>query len=727
MKATTKVLAVLWALVLAGLWLPQVTLAGYCPDSGNCCETDADCAGEGEQCLDPFGVCGTSGVLCDDDLDCGGHCAINVAVVCGSDADCAPFACNGSPKVPCVSDANCTAPATCEPNPCMADESCVMEPDASGRCQAVGGGGSLEPCAGDGDCPSEEYCVRPGACTGDGPCQAGLPTGNCSSGGFEDALCRADADCAYCSGAGDPAVWCDDDSDCRECSITQTACLTTADCLNKVCAAGPNYIGLYCFDDADCNGHPCVEQTCGDAVCVKDPICLMPHVPEGLCDNVGPACQDNGDCGGGSCVFSGSCTAGQCAGSKLPCATDLDCGSHCQTQVGITGCTTDADCGLECDESGEPCAEDADCGLACAMSGLPCATTDDCRTVCFNDGTNTGNACPDAQYCVDEGFCDDLETCECALFNEGEVCEPADTCIAPDTCVLDDACSINDGCTTAQKQACTSQLWKDCTSDADCEGCSLDGEPCAVDADCQDVCGVTGIDCAEDADCNNVCQGDPSVVCTSDLQCPGIGSCVKLDTCQANTCVGTCEPLFVCQNDETGSCKTQRCTSDIKCTNAFGEGWSCTGDPDCCTGTCGVLQDLEDPQCGDGDCESCYAPACLDNDNDGYGYPGGNAECPQGSAEDCNDDAYAVNPGATEGPYDSPTCSDTIDNNCDGKIDAADDGCTPPPPAPCAASASASTGPAGTGGGHSGWNLLLLTGVILIGASAKRVFGNKKE
>ena len=40
MKVTTKVMAVLWALVLAGLWLPQVTLAGHCPDSGNCCETD---------------------------------------------------------------------------------------------------------------------------------------------------------------------------------------------------------------------------------------------------------------------------------------------------------------------------------------------------------------------------------------------------------------------------------------------------------------------------------------------------------------------------------------------------------------------------------------------------------------------------------------------------------------------------------------------------------------
>jgi hypothetical protein len=43
----------------------------------------------------------------------------------------------------------------------------------------------------------------------------------------------------------------------------------------------------------------------------------------------------------------------------------------------------------------------------------------------------------------------------------------------------------------------------------------------------------------------------------------------------------------------------------------------------------------------------------------------------------------------------------------------------------CTASASASTGPAGTGGNNSGWYMLLLAGVVLIGVSAKRVFGHK--
>ncbi len=53
------------------------------------------------------------------------------------------------------------------------------------------------------------------------------------------------------------------------------------------------------------------------------------------------------------------------------------------------------------------------------------------------------------------------------------------------------------------------------------------------------------------------------------------------------------------------------------------------------------------------------APACIDNDRDGYGQ-----NCANGP--DCNDANAAINPGVTE------SCSDTIDNDCDG---IANDGC----------------------------------------------------
>jgi len=62
---------------------------------------------------------------------------------------------------------------------------------------------------------------------------------------------------------------------------------------------------------------------------------------------------------------------------------------------------------------------------------------------------------------------------------------------------------------------------------------------------------------------------------------------------------------------------------------------------------------------------------CVDNDGDGYagGRPGP-ALCIQPGL-DCDDTDPTVNPGATEGPYGDPTCSDGLDNDCNGLADNA--------------------------------------------------------
>ncbi len=71
------------------------------------------------------------------------------------------------------------------------------------------------------------------------------------------------------------------------------------------------------------------------------------------------------------------------------------------------------------------------------------------------------------------------------------------------------------------------------------------------------------------------------------------------------------------------------------------------------------------------------APAvCQDLDQDGYGSPASPA-CPYPEL-DCDDLDPSVNPGATEGPAGDPTCSDQVDNDCDGLADE-DPECTPPP------------------------------------------------
>ena len=89
------------------------------------------------------------------------------------------------------------------------------------------------------------------------------------------------------------------------------------------------------------------------------------------------------------------------------------------------------------------------------------------------------------------------------------------------------------------------------------------------------------------------------------------------------------------------------------------------GDPTCADTTdndCDGLIDMDDGGC-----------VCNDGDVDGYGDPA-SPLCvfPE---QDCDDGNRLVNPGAGEGPYGAPTCSDTLDNDCDTLADAADDDC----------------------------------------------------
>jgi len=55
----------------------------------------------------------------------------------------------------------------------------------------------------------------------------------------------------------------------------------------------------------------------------------------------------------------------------------------------------------------------------------------------------------------------------------------------------------------------------------------------------------------------------------------------------------------------------------------------------------------------------------------------GDAGDTDGKLADCMDLNPSVNPGVTEGPSLDPTCSDGLDNDCDGNVDADD---SPPCP-----------------------------------------------
>ncbi len=70
----------------------------------------------------------------------------------------------------------------------------------------------------------------------------------------------------------------------------------------------------------------------------------------------------------------------------------------------------------------------------------------------------------------------------------------------------------------------------------------------------------------------------------------------------------------------------------------------------------------------DNNCDTVIPANESDGDSDGFRICDG----------DCNDADPVLNPAGVEGPFGNATCSDGIDNNCDGQTDSADAGCADP-------------------------------------------------
>ena len=350
----------------------------------------------------------------------------------------------------------------------------------------------------------------------------------------------------------------------------------------------------------------------------------------------------------------------------------VECGPYVGTLPGILG-------GYDCNDL----RSDVSPGLIEAPWNDPICS-DGLDNDCDSFADLTDNGC---QQCTLPADCNDTNPCtddDCV----GSLCQYAYNtipCDDADPCTMNDTCSLGI-CTGVPLDEDGDSYFSGtppCTG-TDCDDTNPNIHPGAVeacdgvDSDCD---GVTPVD-ETDADTDQYVECGPYVGTL-----PGILGGDDCDDSRSDVNPGLVETPWddpICSDGLDNDCDAfaditdngcQQCTLPADCNDTN----PCTDD-DCVGYLCQYTYNTN--LCNDADSctmnDTCSLGVCtgvpLDEDGDTYV----SDACPGG--DDCLDSNPNVNPGATEGPPGDSTCSDLLDNDCDGLIDtAADPDCVATP------------------------------------------------
>jgi len=418
------------------------------------------------------------------------------------------------------------------------------------------------------------------------------------------------------------------------------------------------------------------SEVCGNGVDDDDDgrvDCADPQCP------AGSTCGANGlECQGGACACTGNGGAPEGAG-ELSCDDSFD---------------NDCDGKIDC---ADPSCTDRLCTMAsgaagaCGQGQCQCHATSATETVCF-DGVDQD--CDSRVDCADS----DCQPLGNAL---GGVCDAKGmTCSvnlgSGSTCTV---CSGNGGRAEVAETSCGDGFDNDCDGivdcqDPDCAGlaCNTAGKTCTVATrlcacNSPEASGEVTCDDGSDNDCDGKidCADEDCAAATcgaSGLACAGTTCACSGNGGVAEASEALCGDAHDNDCDGAADCADPGCrpapgdTYGLSCDIGGSAGRKCNASATCvCSGNGGAPEAIES-SCADGfdnDCDG--AVDCLDTDCRATLLAAGKA-C-DGSGNTCSIGGTCTVCSGNGGPPEAPetTCSDSRDNDCDGRTDCADDQC----------------------------------------------------
>ncbi len=586
---------------------------------------------------------------------------------------------NGDPTCPNGTAVDCDD-ADPSINPGAADTNCNdVDEDCSGT-------------ADDGYIPTATNCGA-GFCAAAGQleCQSGSVVDSCSPG---TPLSEGPLGDPTCGDAIDND--CDGDIDGGDINCS-TACLDSD---------GDGY---------GSNGDP----TCpnGAAVdCNDNNSAVNPGATDSNCNGIDEDCSgtaDNGyinsntNCGIGACSSTGvlMCQSGAVVNTCSPGAPqtegpngDPTCGDGIDNDCDGTVDISDINCDnpdVDDDSDGwtenQGDCDDTDNTVYPGAARICDGKDNDCdgRRDIVTDVDNDGDGVP---WCA--GDCDDNDPAEYPGNTEGPFGDPTCSDVKDNDCdnkidLNDPNCS--DPCLDTDGDGYGSPGSPFCPNGAavDCDNTNAAINPGASDSNCNDI----------DEDCSGTADDGYAVTPTN---C-GTGACASTGQieCQSGTEVNTCAPGTpqaegpmgdpTCSDTSDNDCDGSVDGADTNCTTACldtdGDGWGSNGDPTCANGAaidCNDTDPTINPGASDNNCngidENCSGTAddsyTVTPTNCGTGIcaAAGQLECQSGTEVN----TCTSGTPQTEGPNGDPTCSDGLDNDCDGNTDIADLSCDDP-------------------------------------------------